>query len=217
MDIMLQRILSLIPDRHGADAEFARSLGYKSGNVVADWRAGRSGSYRGKLREIAEKYNVTVDWLCGNSPQIEKPALPAEDGLGGESLGALLELPELPSLPHVGRLPGLLRHGGEQEGRRAPQTEAAAVSEPEKEAAAPAAQGTSAPEEKAEYTVEEILRETIPGGAAQTPASAQVLERLLQDPDKLADDLLLLTKALQNLSDDLRRGSKADGKGEVDA
>ena len=40
MDIMLQRILSLIPDRHGADAEFARSLGYKSGNVVADWRAG---------------------------------------------------------------------------------------------------------------------------------------------------------------------------------
>ena len=34
MDIMLQRILSLIPDRHGADAEFARSLGYKSGNVV---------------------------------------------------------------------------------------------------------------------------------------------------------------------------------------
>ena len=134
-----------------------------------------------------------------------------------ESLGALLALPELPSLPHVGRLPGLLRHGGEQEGRRAPQTEAAAVSEPEKEAAAPAAQGTSSPEEKAEYTVEEILRETIPGGAAQTPASAQVLERLLQDPDKLADDLLLLTKALQNLSDDLRRGSKADGKGEVDA
>ena len=130
-----------------------------------------------------------------------------------ESLGALLELPELPSLPHVGRL----RHGGEQEGRRAPQTEAPAVSEPEKEAAAPAAQGTSAPEEKAEYTVEEILRETIPGGAAQTPASAQVLERLLQDPEKLADDLLLLTKALQNLSDDLRRGSKADGKGEVDA
>ena len=117
----------------------------------------------------------------------------------------------------MGRLPGLLRHGGEQEGRRAPQTEVPVVSEPEKEAAAPAAQGTSAPEEEAEYTVEKILRETIPGGAAQIPASAQVLERLLQDPDKLADDLLLLTKALQNLSDDLRRGSKADGKGEVDA
>ena len=91
------------------------------------------------------------------------------------------------------------------------------MSEPEKEAAAPAAQGTSAPEEKTEYTVEELLRETIPGGAAQTPASAQVLERLLQDPDKLADDLLLLTKALQNLSDDLRRGTKPGHDGEVDA
>ena len=54
MDIMLQRILSLIPDRHGADAEFARSIGYKTGNVVADWRAGRSNSYRNKLREIAD-------------------------------------------------------------------------------------------------------------------------------------------------------------------
>ena len=90
MDIMLQRILSLIPDRHGADAEFARSIGYKNGNIIADWRAGRSTSYRGRLQRIAERYGVSVDWLCGNSPQIEKPALPAEDGLGGESLGALL-------------------------------------------------------------------------------------------------------------------------------
>ena len=83
MDIMLQRILSLIPDRHGADAEFARSLGYKSGNVVTDWRAGRSGSYRGKLREIAEKYNVTVDWLCGGRTGWGEPggaAGPADPG-----------------------------------------------------------------------------------------------------------------------------------------
>ena len=37
---------------------------YKTGNVVADWRAGRSNSYRNKLREIADRYDVTVDWLC---------------------------------------------------------------------------------------------------------------------------------------------------------
>ena len=134
-----------------------------------------------------------------------------------ESLGALLELPELPSLPRVGHLSGLLHHGGEQEERHAPQAEIPAAHEVKQETAAPAAQRTSAPEEKAEHTVEELLHETIPGGAAQTAASAQVLERLLQDPDKLADDLLLLTKALQNLSDDLRRGSKPDGRGEVDA
>ena len=89
MDIMLQRILSLIPDRHGADAEFARSIGYKTGNVVADWRAGRSNSYRNKLRDIADRYDVTVDWLCGHSPQIEKPALQAEGG--AEGLSALLD------------------------------------------------------------------------------------------------------------------------------
>ena len=134
-----------------------------------------------------------------------------------ESLGALLELPELPSLSRMGHLPGLLHRGGEQEERHAPQAETPAAPEVKQETAVPAAQRASVPEEKTEYTVEEILRETIPGGAAQTPASAQVLERLLQDPDKLADDLLLLTKALQNLSDDLRRGSKPDSKGEVDA
>ena len=60
MDILLKRILSLIPDRHGADAAFARSIGYKSGNVIADWRAGRSASYRGKLREIAAVYGVAA-------------------------------------------------------------------------------------------------------------------------------------------------------------
>ena len=75
MDIMLQRILSLIPERHGADAEFARSLGYKNGNIIADWRAGRSTSYRGRLPQIAERYGVSVDWLCGSSPLVEPPAL----------------------------------------------------------------------------------------------------------------------------------------------
>ena len=75
MDIMLQRILSLIPDRHGADAEFARSIGYKNGNIIADWRAGRSTSYRGRLQRIAERYSVSVDWLCGSSPLVEPPSL----------------------------------------------------------------------------------------------------------------------------------------------
>ena len=68
MDIMLQRILSLIPNRHGADAEFARS-------IIADWRAGRSTSYRGRLQRIAERYGVSVDWLCGSSPLVEPPSL----------------------------------------------------------------------------------------------------------------------------------------------
>ena len=72
MDILLERILSLVPDQHGGDKEFALSIGYKSGNVIADWRAGRSKSYKGKVREISRVYGVSVDWLCGNDGKKEK-------------------------------------------------------------------------------------------------------------------------------------------------
>ena len=130
-----------------------------------------------------------------------------------ESLGALLELPELPSLPHVGRLPGLLRRGQREENAPVSETESvpAVQSEAETTQAAPAGEAEAA------RTAERILDEVQSGTAQQGGAASPVLEKLLQDPEKLADDLLLLTKALQNLSDDLRRGSKADGKGEVDA
>ena len=38
-------------------------------------------------------------------------------------------------------------------------------------------------------------------------------ERVLEDPGRLADDLTLLTRALQNLSEDLRRaGDKKEGE-----
>lgn len=127
-----------------------------------------------------------------------------------ESLGALLELPELPSLP---RLPDLLRRGQREENAPVSETESvpAVQSEAETTQAAPAGEAEAA------RTAERILDEVQSGTAQQGGAASPVLEKLLQDPDKLADDLLLLTKALQNLSDDLRRGSKADGKGEVDA
>ena len=74
MDIMLERILSLVPDHHGGDKEFALSIGYKSGNIIADWRAGRSKSYKGKIREISRVYEVSIDWLCGNSQKNNPPA-----------------------------------------------------------------------------------------------------------------------------------------------
>lgn len=130
-----------------------------------------------------------------------------------ESLGALLELPELPSLPHVGHLPGLLRRGQREENAPVSETESvpAVQSEAETTQAAPAGEAEAA------RTAERILDEVQSGTAQQGGVASPVLEKLLQDPEKLADDLLLLTKALQNLSDDLRRGSKADGKGEVDA
>ena len=127
-----------------------------------------------------------------------------------ESLGALLELPSLPRMP---RLPDLLRRGQREENAPAAETENVpdARSETETQQAAPAREAETA------RAVERILDEVQGGPARQANAPSPVLEKLLQDPEKLADDLSLLTAALQNLSDDLRRGTKPGHDGEVDA
>lgn len=152
-----------------------------------------------------------------------------------ESLGTLLELPELPKVPRMGLL---LRHGTREE-QETPETEATAAEAapaPEETPAAaedisaepvpetPVTKAPAAPEPEA-YSVDEILRE-VHGGAPQadsapTPAApvysgARVLERLLDDPEKLASDLDALTRALQGLSDDLRRGAAESWEGQVD-
>ena len=80
MDIVLKRVLSLIPRKedggfvHGAKKTFAQSLGYKGGEIVSDWIAGRSDTYLSKIYEISEKYGVNADWLLGKTDQKEKPA-----------------------------------------------------------------------------------------------------------------------------------------------
>ena len=152
-----------------------------------------------------------------------------------ESLGTLLELPELPKVPRMGLL---LRHGTREE-QETPETEATAAEAapvPEETAAAaedisaepmpetPVTKAPAAPEPEA-YSVDEILRE-VHGGAPQadsapTPAApvysgARVLERMLDDPEKLASDLDALTRAIQGLSDDLRRGAAEGREGQVD-
>lgn len=143
-----------------------------------------------------------------------------------ESLGTLLELPELPKVPRMGLL---LRHGAREE-QEMPETEPV----PEETAAAaedisaepvpetPVTKAPAAPEPEV-YSVDEILRE-VHGGAPQAdnvPAAsvysgARVLERLLDDPEKLASDLDALTQAIQELSDDLRRGAAESREGQVD-
>lgn len=77
MDIMLERILSLIPRKpdgkfvHGAQKEFAQTVGLKSGNLISDWISGRSSSYTGYVYEIAAKYDVSVEWLRGETDERE--------------------------------------------------------------------------------------------------------------------------------------------------
>ena len=122
-----------------------------------------------------------------------------------ESMGALLELPELPRMP---RLPDRRYHGRREE------TTANIVIESEPVSTEDAQEPLAAES----YSVEEILQEAqnaqkMPQGGAA--GSAQLLEGLLRDPQKLAGDLELLTRALQGRSDDLRRAA-AQQQEEVD-
>lgn len=83
MDISLSRILSLIPKdesgkyKHGSKAKFARSIGYDSGDIVSMWENGSSVSYKKKIHEIAAKYNVSVEWLKGETDEMGIKKQPA--------------------------------------------------------------------------------------------------------------------------------------------
>lgn len=91
MDIMLTRILSLIPKKpdgkfvHGALKEFANKLNLKSGNVVSDWMNGRSTSYISYVYQIADIYNVSVEWLKGET---DDPSIKKAPGINAEGLSA---------------------------------------------------------------------------------------------------------------------------------
>lgn len=86
MDITLERILSLIPRKpdgeyvHGAKRDFADSLGMAR-NLVSMWESGQSRSYRSKLHEIAAKYNVSVEWLKGETDEKNPPPVMAEEDI----------------------------------------------------------------------------------------------------------------------------------------
>ena len=87
LDKTLERIISLIPKKengdfkHGALKEFANSIGLKSGNLISDWIAGRSVSYNSYIYEIAAKYNVSVEWLKGETDEkgIKKGPIPEDE------------------------------------------------------------------------------------------------------------------------------------------
>lgn len=75
MDITLNRILSLLPKKpdgklmHGAKKAFAEKIGLNHPQIVSDWQAGRNASYRNYLYQIAEQYNVSVEWLKGETDE----------------------------------------------------------------------------------------------------------------------------------------------------
>lgn len=78
MDIMLQRILELIGEKHGAGQELVRALGL-SKNTVTEWKSGRAKSYSKYAPQIADYFGVSLDWLSGLTDERTKKT-PSEDG-----------------------------------------------------------------------------------------------------------------------------------------
>lgn len=91
MDIVLERILSLIPKgkngkyAHGAKVKFAKSIGYNDGSIVSMWENGASVSYTKKLHQIADIYNVSVEWLKGET---DDPSIKKAHGINAEGVSA---------------------------------------------------------------------------------------------------------------------------------
>ena len=93
MDIVLERILSLLPKKpdgkfiRGSKKKFAQSIGYDSGDIVSMWINGSSTSYNGKLHEISAKYGVSVAWLRGETDEKN----PAPKGGGLKEIDAIFD------------------------------------------------------------------------------------------------------------------------------
>ena len=150
--------------------------------------------------------------------------------LKDHDFGTLMNVPELPAAPELPRMPRLLhRSGGARLQTAHPKAARAAshaeASRPENEAPsspAPAVQ-EEIPAVQENIPAEKPAEPSAPvpphkaasqaGDASRYTALPRGWERVLEDPDKLADDLALLTQALQNLSDDLRQsGSRKEGE-----
>lgn len=106
MDKTLERILFLIPKKpdgkyvHGAKKEFCETIGAPP-NIVNEWERGASKSYTNYLYAISAKYDVSVEWLKGETDE-KRPAqkvesskeklLAAIDDMDRDELVAMLAL-----------------------------------------------------------------------------------------------------------------------------
>lgn len=80
MDIMLERILELVGNKHGSSQELVRAIGATK-NAVTEWKSGRSKSYKKYALQIAQFYDVSLDWLTGLSNQKEKRPIVSNETL----------------------------------------------------------------------------------------------------------------------------------------
>lgn len=78
MDIVVERIVECIGPRHGAVKELADALGVHP-NVITAWKNGSLKSYRKYLPEIAVFFDVSVEWLTGQTDTKKDPAAQSDE------------------------------------------------------------------------------------------------------------------------------------------
>lgn len=139
-----------------------------------------------------------------------------------DAFGQLMNVPELPAVPELPHVARRLRRGAPSRPQEPAPAESPVPAEQPAPAESPVAAEEPAPAESPIAAEEPAPAESpvptkepapapqpvpAPGAAPRYAPLPSGWERALKDPVKLADDLALLTRALQNLSDDLRRGA----------
>lgn len=144
-----------------------------------------------------------------------------------DAFGQLMNVPELPAVPELPHVARRLRRGAPSRPQEPAPAESPIPAEESAPAESPVPTKEPAPAESPTPAEEPAPAESPVPAEEPAPAPQPVpapdaapryaplpsgWERALKDPVKLADDLALLTRALQNLSDDLRRGACDKGE-----
>lgn len=85
MDIMLERMLSLIPRKedgkyvHGEKKKFCKKIGAPT-NIISEWENGKTKSYRNYVLAVAQAYSVSPKWISGEIDE-KMPSVLEDEGL----------------------------------------------------------------------------------------------------------------------------------------
>ena len=98
MDILLERMLSLIPRKpdgkyvHGEKKVFCEKIGAPT-NIISEWETGKTKSYRNYIHAVAMAYGVSVEWLRGETNEREQPV--NTEGLSAEQIETIEKIKAL--------------------------------------------------------------------------------------------------------------------------
>ncbi|HAN20405.1 MAG: hypothetical protein A2Y15_08610 [Clostridiales bacterium GWF2_36_10] len=87
--VLLDNLIKLIKDKGISEKMFLSDMGLNR-TILSDWKSGKSHSYMKYVKKIADYFNVSVDYLLGNTEQKEKPTTDKGNELKSE-FAAMLE------------------------------------------------------------------------------------------------------------------------------